>query len=382
MNIFIISRGYPTKQEPTWGCFEKDQAKALVEYGHHVVMLSVDTRFRWYWRPLGIQYKMEDGVAIYNVFLLPYALLFFLPKRFKALFYSVQLEWVFERACKNYGMPNILYAHYLQNTQKAIYIHQKYNIPLVAIEHWSQMAFQPIPKESLQLGKETYPLIDQLLTVSSSLQNNIYNQIGVTSIVVPNIVGKEFYLQNRNNIKKTSKIQIVSIGRLVKLKRFDMLIKALARVQQPFNLTIIGAGEERKNLENLISQLHLEQNIQLVGMKSKQEIVSILQESDLFILPSQSETFGVVYIEALACGLPIIATDCGGPKDIVNENNGLLVPINDIEALFQAIDYMLRNIHKYDKQMIAADCQKRFSSEVIGILLTKIFEDILRKNSK
>ena len=54
MRIFLISRGYPTKREPQWGCFEKDQAEALAKYGHEVVMLSVDTRFRWYWRKIGI----------------------------------------------------------------------------------------------------------------------------------------------------------------------------------------------------------------------------------------------------------------------------------------------------------------------------------------
>ena len=54
MNIFIIARGYPTSKEPTWGCFEKDQAEALSKLGHKVSIVSVDTRFRWYWRSLGI----------------------------------------------------------------------------------------------------------------------------------------------------------------------------------------------------------------------------------------------------------------------------------------------------------------------------------------
>ena len=56
MKIFIIARGYPSQKEPTWGCFEKDQAEALSQSGHQVTILSVDTRFRFYWRTLGIHY--------------------------------------------------------------------------------------------------------------------------------------------------------------------------------------------------------------------------------------------------------------------------------------------------------------------------------------
>ena len=107
----------------------------------------------------------------------------------------------------------------------------------------------------------------------------------------------------------------------------------------------------------------MQSNIHLIGKKNKKDIVVLLQQSDLFILPSRSETFGVVYIEAMACGLPIIATDCGGPRDIVTESNGLLIPNEDRKA-------------------IAEDCQARFSSEVIAKQLTQIFEDTIKKHKE
>ena len=58
MRIFWIARGYPSQKDPQWGCFEKDQAEALRKAGHEVVVLSVDTRFRWYYRPLGITHRL------------------------------------------------------------------------------------------------------------------------------------------------------------------------------------------------------------------------------------------------------------------------------------------------------------------------------------
>ncbi len=377
MNIFIIARGYPSKQDPTWGCFEKDQAEALRQLGHRVTILSVDTRFRFYWRKLGIECGVHNNIAIFNIFLLPYALLFFLPKKMRDAFYAWQLEILYKRATKQYGTPDVIYSHYLHNTLKAIPLRQKYNIPIVAMEHWSQMAYTPIPKNAISTAKHVYASIDQLLAVSSTLKNNIKQQIGVDSIVVPNMVGREFqYTAHDNTNRKT--IHLITTGRLIPEKCFDMLIRAVANISLPLQLSIIGNGSEKDKLQRLTNKLHMEDRIHLLGHKSKQEIVALLQNSDIFVLPSQSETFGVAYIEALACGLPIIATDCGGPRDIVTSNNGLLVPINDQRALELAIIQMSSNIHSYNKKAIADDCQNRFSSDNVAKLITQILEQTIK----
>jgi glycosyltransferase involved in cell wall biosynthesis len=378
MNIFIIARGYPSKLDPTWGCFEKDQAEALNSLGHHVTILSVDTRFRFYWRKLGIQCGMHNNIATFNVFLLPYALLFFLPKKIKEWFYAWQLEILYKRAKQQNGTPDVIYSHYLHNTLKAIPLRKKYNIPIVAMEHWSQMAYTPIPKNTISTAKRVYASIDQLLTVSSALKINIEKQIGVNSIVVPNMVGKEFHYAKQNKTESKT-IQLITTGRLIPEKHFDMLIQAIANISSlPLKLCIIGNGAEKDKLQKLVTKLHLEDRVQLLGHKSKQEIVALLQESDIFVLPSQSETFGVAYIEALACGLPIIATDCGGPRDIVTSNNGLLVPINNQQALEQAIIQVSNNLSSYNKKAIAEDCQNRFSSNNVAKHIIQILEQTIK----
>lgn len=382
MNIYIISRGFPSKQNPTWGCFEKDQAEALNQLGHKVTILSVDRRFGIHGRKIGVECGMHNDIATFNIFLLPYAVLFFLPNRIKERFYTWQLELLYKRAVQQHGRPDIIYTHYLNNTLKAITLRQKYNIPVVAMEHWSRMAYHPIPKVAINTAKQAYPSIDRLLTVSSALKDNILQQIGFDSTVVPNMVGKEFhYLTNNKGEKKF--IQLITTGRLVPEKHFDMLIQAVAKISSlPLKLSIIGNGPEMPKLQLLINKLQLTDKVLLMGHKSKQEIVALLQQSDIFVLPSQSETFGVAYIEALACGLPIIATDCGGPRDIVTKENGLLIPTNQQTALEEAITQMSNNLNQYDRQSIADDCQKRFSSEVIAKLLTKIFEEVVKTHKK
>ena len=99
-------------------------------------------------------------------------------------------------------------------------------------------------------------------------------------------------------------------------------------------------------------------------------------------MTSKYEGLPNALLEAMACGLPIIATDCGGPRDIVTEYNGLLIPNEDVDALSAAILYMAKNINKYDRKAIAEDCQARFSPEVIARQLTKIFKETIKKHKE
>ena len=379
MKIFLIARGYPTKQDPTWGCFEKDQAEALAKLGHQVTILSVDTRLRFYWREWGVRHQVYGKIATVNIFLFPIALVFFLPERIKEIIRAWQMDLIYQQAEQHYGKPDVIYSHYLHNTLKAIPLKKKYNIPLVAIEHWSQLAHTHIPKTTIQLAKRVYSSVDQLLSVSSALQDNIRRQIGYDSLVVPNMVSQEFYYTTST---PKDNLTLVTVGRLVSEKHFDQLIKAVAHISEPLQLKIIGDGKEKENLHKLINELQLQEKVFLCGYKTKEEIVVLLQQSDIFVLPSQSETFGVVYIEALACGLPIIATDCGGPRDIVTPMNGLLVPINNQQKLEKAITHMIHNLHLYDKNLIAQDCQNRFSSENVAKHILKILENTIQKQKE
>ena len=383
MRIFIIARGYPSPQEPTWGCFEKDQAEALVQLGHNVTIISIDTRFRWHKRKFGLTQLNFGNLDIYNLFIIPLSLLF-IPKSWRYKLVSYTYLKLFQHVVRKKGMPDILYAHYLRYMFYGIDIQKKYNIPLVGIEHWSKIGEKSIHPRIKKSAQNIYPQLDQLLTVSSSLKYNIQQQIGNINdiLVTNNMVGKEFFYSSKSNEKS---LKIVSAGGLIYRKGYDLLIEALSHIKHlPDNwqLTIIGNGPLKQELQTLVQQKGLQKHIHLIGQKSKIDIVSQFQESDFFVLPSRSETFGVVYIEAMACGLPIIATDCGGPRDIVTESNGLLIPNEDIDALSNAILYMIKNINQYDRKAIAENCQARFSSEVIAKQLTQIFEDTIKKHKE
>ncbi len=383
MKIFFIARGWPSEREPQWGSFERDQALALKKLGHQVVVLSVDVRFRWYRRRYGITKGVQDGITRYNFFAgsiwgrILISTSISLHVRIRRLFFL----YLFRKVIKEEGVPDLLYSHYLQNTSMTLAAKQKYGIPVIGIEHWSELGYENIKGGIKKWAQNTYKDLDLLLTVSSALRENILKNFGVNSVVVNNMVGNEFFYKPIE--QKGKKVRFVTTGNLLPVKGFDNLIEAFSRLELPsdsWELSIIGGGKEQNNLHALINRLHLEQNIQLCGRKNREGVIETLHNSDVYIMSSRSETFGVAAIEALACGLPVVATDCGGARDFITKDNGLICPVNDVNKLADAILHMYNYGNDYNKEQIAFDCQKRFSSEAIGKQLEGIFEEVIRKS--
>ena len=98
--------------------------------------------------------------------------------------------------------------------------------------------------------------------------------------------------------------------------------------------------------------------------------------ANVFVLPSHHETFGVVVIEALALGKPVIATRCGGPESIIESGDGLLVPTNNIEALAQAMAEISSHMDQYDPVDIRERCRIRFGEEAIVSRLIEVYQDV------
>jgi hypothetical protein len=173
MKIVIIANGYPDKRESQWGCFERDQAVALTELGHQVSILYVDRRFRTYWRKIGINYRREDGIDVCGVFLFPFLKLAHLNFQFHFRIVSKMLDWAFRCLVKRTGMPDVIYAHYLYNISFATHLKEKYHIPLVGIEHWSELTKEKLSPYACFHGNIAYHKADKILAVSKSLQSQI-----------------------------------------------------------------------------------------------------------------------------------------------------------------------------------------------------------------
>lgn len=376
MFILIISRGIPSKEEPQWGCFEKDQAEALAALGHKVVVAAVDSRFRFRWRKIGISHYNINNVNYYDSFLIPGSITIWGGQNFNRKVKEWQFRRIYSLVKTKYGKPDIICGHFSFCTYFGVNVAREEHIPIVGIEHNAIFNEEKLSSITEYSSKFAYKYTNQIIAVSENLKQRIKYHLGYDSVVVNNLIGNDFLnapIASHNNKN------LVAVGTLEYRKGYDVLIKALAasKIEQGWSLLIIGDGKYRKELVHLIQEYHLEDKVKLLGKKNKVEIVNTLIHSTIFVMPSRNENFSVALLEALACGLPTIASNCGGANDCINDHNGVIVPVGNVEALAKAIEKMIRDIDNYDNNFIANDCRNRFSPQTIATQLTEIFQNTI-----
>lgn len=201
----------------------------------------------------------------------------------------------------------------------------------------------------------------KLINLSPSKVRVIYNPI-----VTADLLAKSKEATNHEWFKPGCPPVIVAVGRLTEAKDFPTLIRAfdLLRAQMLCRLIILGEGEERSNLEHLILKLNLSDNVLMPGFVDNP--FSYMKEASLFVLSSRWEGFGNSLAEAMACGTPVVSTDCPcGPAEILENGRwGCLVPVGDQVALANAMHSQLSSCLP---DGAAARIFKRFNEETIAL---------------
>lgn len=197
---------------------------------------------------------------------------------------------------------------------------------------------------------------------------------------LPNIVDGRSFFQGQEQ-KGGAAINLLAVGRLVQQKRFDLLID-LARIASGWNIpvqfTIIGDGPERENLEMKVHHLGVEHIVTFHGAAA--DLQPYYQSADILLVTSDWEGTPNVILEAMACGLPVVATKVGGIPEIVHEGEtGFLAAPGDIDSLARAVLILLRN----KETRIQMGCQGRnfverhHSREILTAALRHLYERIL-----
>ena len=375
MKTFVISRGIPSEKYPLYGIFEFDQAKALAKSGLDTSMLVIDFRSRKYKRKFGFFSYEKDNVKIFEL-----SLPLNLYRRALPLLQFLMM-FLYKKAVKVIGKPDVIHAHFYSIAAIASIIKKKYDIPFFITEHSSKLNKNAnlISKLDKKLTIKAYSNATAIIAVSKALSENIKNNFNFNTHIIHNIVdiNNDYKIQHTDNESFT----FISVGNLITLKGFDILIKAFKKAfadDSKVCLNIIGEGEESIHLQDIINECNITDKVRLLGQKTRPELFELMRKSDAFVLASKSETFGVVYIEAMACGLPVIATRCGGPEDFVNDTNGFLIPTDDIETLSKALIKMRLDIDNFDNERISEECYNKFSSENIAKQIVEQYYKVLK----
>ena len=249
---------------------------------------------------------------------------------------------------------------------------------MILTEHntrFSRGAVRPYQKKVItNLLKQAKSIIAVGPGLKSSLSKFTEKEI----IIIPNMVDvSAFSCKTKMSGEPFS---FLSIGVLTYKKGFDLLIKAfsiLLRSHPNATLTIVGDGELKEELQLLVEKMSLEEKVRLHGKAQRNEIPDLFTECDSFVLASRHETFGVVLIEAMASGKPVISTNNPGPLSIVTKETGLLVENEDIQELSTAMEKMIDHYSDYNSDYIRKYCLDHFSKEVIIKKINDIYQEVL-----
>ena len=234
-----------------------------------------------------------------------------------------------------------------------------------------------------------------LIAVSEDIRQNMINEEGVnpaTIITLHNGIDLTDLLKTPTpaaiaEVKKIHRIEpdekvVGAIGRLVAFKGFSVLLEAAALLKDKrrrFKVMIVGRGPENENLERQIATLGIKEVVIMPGFVP--DIAPYFALSDVFVVPSIREPFGLIVLQAMAAGCPVIGANAGGIPEIIYDGvTGILVPPKDASALADAIDKLLDDANQRQRLADAAkqDLRKRFSIEMMVEKTQQLYEKCLK----
>jgi glycosyltransferase involved in cell wall biosynthesis len=384
MHILVIpSEHFVTERVPLGGIFQFEQAKALQRAGHKVGVIAVGFISPRYFRG-GYPYQSKetvDGLAVirdYKKIYLPHKVypIWRIFGKYISLF-----KRNFQTYVEEYGAPDVVHAHNsFYAGVIADFVQREYGIPFVLTEHSSAFARGMVPSRANEALKGVFKRAASISCVSSPFKSELEQRFDVPVSVLHNLVDRLFFADDLDR-PADEQFKFISIASLDSNKNLALALASFASELkgERASFTVVGDGPLRDELVTLCKTLGISDQVRFLGRLSRKDVRDEMMKADCLVLSSNYETFGVVLIEALACGLPLIATRCGGPNDIVNEGNGLLVDVGSQDQLASAMRAMMNNHHEYSSEELRNDAFARFGEAAFVKEVVSVYEKALGK---
>ncbi len=381
MRILMIPSWYGTKSSPLLGSFYKEQAQELAARGHEVAVLYAEVGNSFKPSENGFTHTVENGVETY-VWVRPNLTPRF--ERGRCRQRTMMLERMYRKLEKTWGRPDVVNLRSSLQGYEALRLCRRHGLPLFFMEHSSFAVTEPEGSATRQRLYATMDAAEVNACVGSGLMQVMRPYDPATRIIPDLVDERRFTIGGKSD--PDAPFTFAAMGQLRPIKGYDLLIRAFARVKKqdarPMRLLIAGAGGQRTYLEGIIREEGLEESCRLVGTVPRENAPQFMNDCDCFVCSSHTETLSCVLNEAGACGRPVISTLCGGPQDIVLPENGLLVPVDNVEALATAMLTMLDTYAGYDRENIRAGTVSRFGRDAVCDKLIRACEDAVSLAAK
>lgn len=365
MRVLFLTSGFPTPSAPAAGIYVREHARAAARHAD-VAVLHLDRSREHRGVPTIARIDGEPFPAWRVTY--PWSPT---PVSMALHFAAAAQGW---RAVSRAGFrPDLVHSHFFLAGVPGDRLARRLRVPAVVTEHWSVF----LPEDPMQLtpmlrrgAAYAFRNADVVLPVSEALQRGIEAE-GLRARrfhVVPNVVDTALFTLGegpRNG-------RLLAVGLLYEAKAYDVLLRAVSTLD--VGLDIVGDGPLRDDLEALATSLGIGDRVTFHGLLPKPEVARLMREAELFVLASRYENNPCSLLEALASGLPVVATPVGGVPELVTPANGRLARADDLAAEIRAT---IETSGSFDRAAISADARRRYGVEAIGDQLADVYASVL-----
>ncbi|OKL39156.1 glycosyltransferase [Pontibacter flavimaris] len=399
MNIFVIPSWFPSKDRPVSGTMIKEQTEAFCRF-YPDVNIGISN-----WGQMEERFLLWSKDHVKNISKLLRAK----PKPFKTVlapnlkvYHHYTFTWTSKLLGGNmlgiikanlsnikafeveHGPIDIIHAHVGYPAGIiAMRVAERLRKPYCLTERMGPFPWAQTADKNGRLAdyyKQPYLRTSANIAVSP-FQVEALRKQGIDNIMmIPNFIDENFFKPSPDYHPQSEKFTFFTLSYPSPQKGTDILlqaIKGLSEKNKNILFRIGGSSPYIDGYKRMASELGIQQYVAWLGEINRKEALHEYQFCDAFALPSFYESMGIVYIEALACGKPVIATRCGGPESTVTPLNGLLIEKNNVAELIEAMETLIKRRESYDSNSIRADFLARFSTQAIAPKTFNMYQRII-----
>ena len=396
-HVVFLPSWYPTETHPLDGVFFREQARALRDAGVRMGVLYPELRSLRTFRPGALArnrfqatWGEEDGIPVYRAHgwnLLPRVVA-------GGRLWARVAAGLLRRYVARHGRPDLIHAHaVLWGGFAAWRLKEATGIPYVITENFSGFTedytgftTNKVTPAQREAARRAYHGAEWVMALGSPLQHVLAEwkladpaRLGV----MPHMVDTAFFSLPPTPRAKEGPFRFLSVALLEPRKGQELLMRALARAFPGggAELEFAGGGTDRPRLEAIAAELGIADRVRFLGPLDRNGVREAMWRAHALAHGAYAETFGVVLIEALSAGLPVVSTACSGPEDILTPEVGELTPVGDVEAMAAAMARMRERWPGMEQETVRRRAQEHFSRDVVVRRLKDVYRAALGRGA-